>query len=176
MNQNPYSPPAHDAHEMIENVTFDELHIGQSAELTRTLALSDVLSFAAVSGDTNPAHLDPDYAADTRMQTIVAHGMWTGTLFSAVFGNQLPGLGTIYLEQSLRFRLPVRLGDTITVRVVVRSKQEEKKHVEFDCTVNNQHGQTVVTGTARVLAPAQKLRRPRPKLPVIRLLDERLAA
>jgi phosphate acetyltransferase len=168
-NPMPTSSLASHSHDMIENVTFDELRVGQSAELSRTLALSDVLSFAAVSGDTNPAHLDPEYAADTQMRTIVAHGMWTGTLFSAVFGNQLPGLGTIYLEQSLRFRHPVRLGDTITIHVMVRAKHEEKKHVEFDCTVTNQHGETVVTGTARVLAPTRKLRRPRTKLPVLKL-------
>jgi len=156
---------------MIENVTFDELRIGQSAQLTRTLSMDDVLSFAAVSGDINPAHLDPVYAADTQMRTIVAHGMWTGTLFSAVFGNQLPGLGTIYLEQNLRFRRPVRVGDTITVHVVVRAKDEEKKHVEFDCMVDNQHGEAVVLGTARVLAPTRKLRHERMKLPEFRLFE-----
>ncbi|MDR0273920.1 MAG: MaoC family dehydratase N-terminal domain-containing protein [Burkholderiaceae bacterium] len=171
MNQTPASAQEGDWSEMIENVTFDELRIGQSAQLTRTLAMNDVLAFAAVSGDINPAHLDPDYAAGTQMRTIVAHGMWTGTLFSAVFGNQLPGLGTIYLEQSLRFRRPVRVGDTITVRVVVRAKLEEKKHVEFDCTVSNQHGETVVTGAARVLAPTRKLRHARMKLPAFKLLE-----
>ena len=170
MNHIPVSAPTNDLPDMIENVTFDELRIGQSAQLTRTLGANDVLSFAAVSGDINPAHLDPVYAADTPMRTIVAHGMWTGTLFSAVFGNQLPGLGTIYLEQSLRFRRPVRVGDTITVQVVVRAKHEDKKHVEFDCSVTNQHGETVVLGTARVLAPTRKLRHERMKLPKFRLL------
>jgi phosphate acetyltransferase len=176
MNQPLVPAPADDLPDVIENVTFDELLIGQSAQLTRTLAMSDVLSFAAVSGDINPAHMDPVYAADTPMRTIVAHGMWTGTLFSAVFGNQLPGLGTIYLEQNLRFRRPVRVGDTITVQVEVRAKDEEKKHVEFDCTVNNQHGETVVLGTARVLAPTRKLRHERMKLPKFRLLEAPLVS
>jgi phosphate acetyltransferase len=157
--------------EIIENVPFDELRIGQSAALTRTLALADVRAFAAVSGDVNPAHLDPVYAADTRFHGIVGHGMWSGALLSAVLGTELPGLGTIYLEQSLRFRRPVRLGDTLTARVTVRSKQEEKKRVEFDCAVSNQHGEAVVVGIAWVIAPTHKLRRPRIRLPAIELID-----
>jgi len=165
------SPAKGDSVEMIENVTFEELRIGQSAELSRTLAVADVQAFAAVSGDSNPAHLDPAYAMDTPMHGIVAHGMWSGALISAVFGTELPGLGTIYLEQNLRFRRPVRIGDTVTVRVTVRAKDEVKKHVEFDCFVVNQHGETVVTGMGRVLAPVRKLRRPRTHLPTIKLLE-----
>ncbi|MDR0479827.1 MAG: MaoC family dehydratase N-terminal domain-containing protein [Burkholderiaceae bacterium] len=171
MNPTLTFPATDDEIEIIENVTFDELRIGQSAELTRTLTAADVQSFAAVSGDSNPAHLDIDYAADTPMHGIVAHGMWSGALISAVFGTQLPGLGTIYLEQSLRFKRPVRIGDTVTVRVTARAKDEVKKHVEFDCVVLNQHGETVVTGMGRVLAPLRKLCRPRTRLPVIDLLE-----
>jgi phosphate acetyltransferase len=170
------SPAANDALDnMIENVTFDEMSIGQSAELVRTLTQADVQAFAAVSGDSNPAHLDPAYAAETIMHTIVGHGMWTGALVSAVFGTMLPGLGTIYLEQNLRFRRPVRIGDVLTVRVTVRAKDEVKKHVEFDCAVINQKDETIVSGTARVLAPTVKLRRPRTRLPVIKLVDKPVA-
>jgi acyl dehydratase len=110
------------------------------------------------------------------MQTIVGHGMWTGALISAVFGTVLPGLGTIYLEQNLRFRHPVRIGDTLTVRVTVRAKEEVKKQVGFDCAVINQKGETIVSGTARVLAPTVKLRRPRTKLPSIKLVDPPVTA
>jgi phosphate acetyltransferase len=157
--------------EMIENVTFDELRIGQSAEMKHTLTPLDVQGFAAVSGDTNPAHLDEEYAKDTLMHGIVAHGMWTGALMSAVFGTVLPGLGTIYLEQSLRFRRPVRIGDALVVRATVRAKDEAKKRVTFDCEVINQNGETIVTGSALVLAPTVKLRRPRVKLPVFKLIE-----
>jgi phosphate acetyltransferase len=157
--------------EIVENVTFDELRIGQSAEMKHTLTPTDVQAFAAVSGDTNPAHLDEDYANGTIMHGIVAHGMWTGALMSAVFGTVLPGLGTIYLEQSLRFRRPVRIGDQLVVRATVKSKDEAKKRVTFDCEVINQNGETIVTGTALVLAPTVKLRRPRVKLPVFQLLS-----
>jgi len=169
--EEPTSHAAGQATEMVENVTFDELRIGQSAELKRTLTPIDVQAFSAVSGDWNPAHLDADYAAGTIMHTIVGHGMWTGAQISAVFGTILPGLGTIYLGQSLSFRRPVRIGDTLTVRATVRSKDEAKKRVEFDCLITNQTGETIVTGTALVLAPTVKLRRPRTKLPVIRLVD-----
>jgi phosphate acetyltransferase len=165
------STPIDSATEMIENVPFDELRIGQSADLVRTLTEDDVHSFAAVSGDSNPAHLDPAYAAETILHSIVGHGMWTGALLSAVFGTILPGLGTIYLEQNLRFKRPVRIGDTLTARVTVRAKDEARKQVEFDCAVINQKDETIVTGSARVLAPTVKLRRPRTKLPIIKLIE-----
>ncbi|MDR2155984.1 MAG: MaoC family dehydratase N-terminal domain-containing protein [Burkholderiaceae bacterium] len=176
MNPTPAYTAANDPIDMIENVTFDELRIGQSADLVRTLTQADVQAFAAVSGDSNPAHLDPVYAADTVLHTIVGHGMWTGALISALFGTVLPGLGTIYLEQNLRFRHPVRIGDTLVVRVTVRAKDERRKHVEFDCEVTNQKGETIVTGSARVLAPTVKLRRPRTRLPTIKLVQEPAAA
>ncbi|MBP8225252.1 MAG: MaoC family dehydratase N-terminal domain-containing protein, partial [Acidovorax sp.] len=101
--------------EWIENVTYDELSVGQSARLLRTLTQADIQAFAAVSGDTNPAHLNPEYANDTLFHGVIAHGMWGGALISALLGTQFPGPGTIYLEQVLHFTKPVRIGDTLTV-------------------------------------------------------------
>ncbi|WP_298431283.1 MaoC/PaaZ C-terminal domain-containing protein [Ottowia sp.] len=156
---------------VIENITFDELCIGQSAQRRRALTQDDIEAFAAVSGDTNPAHLDPAYADGTPFHGVIAHGMWAGALISAVLGTQLPGPGTIYLEQNLRFVRPVHVGDALTVTVTVLSKEPEKKRVELDCTVSNQHGDTVVFGVALVLAPTLKVRRPGATVPRL-LLEE----
>ena len=157
--------------DFIENITFDELSLGQCARLVRTLSQADIQAFAAVSGDTNPAHLDPVYADATLFQGVIAHGMWGGALISAVLGTQLPGPGTIYLEQALRFSRPVRVGDTLTVTVTVLSKDEARKRVELDCLVSNQHGEKVLSGVAKVLAPTEKVRQPRTPLPQLRLFD-----
>jgi acyl dehydratase len=117
----------------IENRTFDELKIGDTASLVRTLTFKDVEIFAAMSGDVNPAHVDPAFAKDDMFHKIIAHGMWGGALFSTVLGTELPGPGAIYLGQSLRFRHPVGLGDTITVTVRVIEKSSEKHRVTLDC-------------------------------------------
>lgn len=155
----------------IENITYDELQVGQSARLLRTLTVADIQAFAAVSGDTNPAHLNAEYANDTLFHGVIAHGMWGGALISALLGTQFPGPGTIYLEQVLHFTKPVRIGDTLAVMATVVSKDDAKKRVEMDCQVTNQKGDRVLHGTARVLAPTQKVRLPRPHLPQIKLFD-----
>jgi acyl dehydratase len=98
--------------------------------------------------------------------------MWSGTLISTVLGTQLPGPGTIYLNQSLRFSRPVGVGDTITVKVQVAEMQDEKKRVKLECTVTNQNQETVVTGIAEVIAPTEKISRPRVTLPEIHLVDK----
>lgn len=108
--------------EYIENRTFDEIKIGDRASLTRTLTKSDIELFAVMSGDVNPAHLDEEYARSDIFHKIIAHGMWGGALISTVLGTMLPGPGTIYLSQTLRFRRPVAVGDTITVAVTVTAK------------------------------------------------------
>ena len=153
-----------------ENHTFDELCIGQSAQLVRTISVDDIRAFAAVSGDTNPAHLDAQYAADTPFHDIIAHGMLEGALISALLGTEFPGPGTIYMDQSLHFARPVHVGDTLTVSVTVRSKDPVKKAVEMDCLIQNQSGAQVLSGVARVLAPTQKVRRARIAAPRIVLV------
>lgn len=163
--------PTTTATEWLENLTYDELSIGQSARLLRTLTLDDIKAFAAVSGDTNPAHLNEEYANDTLFHGVIAHGMWGGSLISALLGTQFPGPGTIYLEQVLHFTKPVRIGDTLTVTATVTAKDDAKKRVELDCTVSNQKGDRVLHGTARVLAPTQKVRVPKINAPQIQLFD-----
>ena len=111
--------------EMMENVTFSELVVGQSADLKRRLTQKDIELFAAVSGDVNPAHMDEHYAENGLFHGVIGHGMWSGGLISTVLGTKLPGPGTIYLEQDMKFKKPVRLGDEVTVRVSVKSKRED---------------------------------------------------
>ena len=154
-----------DQQEFIENVTFDELQIGQSARLSRTLSQEDIAAFAAVSGDVNPAHVDADYAGRTLFKGVVAHGMWGAALISRLLGTRLPGPGTIYLAQTLRFLKPVRIGDELRVTATVTAKEAGKKHVILNCDIKNQTGAVVLTGTATVIAPTDKVRRPRASLP-----------
>ena len=142
--------------ERIENRTFDELALGDTASLVRTLTHKDIEVFAIMSGDINPAHVDEDFAKSDMFHHVVAHGMWGGALFSTVLGTELPGPGTIYVDQSLHFRRPVALGDTITVTVKVARKIEETHRVFLDCCATNQHGEPVISGTAEVIAPTKK--------------------
>ncbi|MEM6384152.1 MAG: bifunctional enoyl-CoA hydratase/phosphate acetyltransferase [Pseudomonadota bacterium] len=153
----------------IENRTIDEIEIGDSAELVRTLTAKDIDAFATVSGDINPAHVDPEFAEESIFHKVIAHGMWGGALISNVLGMQLPGPGTIYLDQTLKFLKPVGIGDTVTVRVTVAEKNSEKQRVVLDCTCVNDAGKTVITGQATVLAPAKKIRRPRVVMPELLL-------
>ncbi|HVM80502.1 MAG TPA: bifunctional enoyl-CoA hydratase/phosphate acetyltransferase [Stellaceae bacterium] len=158
-----------DESDVIENRTFDEIAIGESASLSRTLTKDDIALFAVMSGDVNPAHLDEPYAEHSMFHRIIGHGMWGGALVSAVLGTRLPGPGTIYLGQDLRFRKPVGLGDTITVTVTAKEKRPDKHIVVFDCHCVNQSGEEVITGTAVTMAPTEKIRRLRVALPEVQL-------
>jgi len=155
---------------MIENVTFEEIQIGQQASLSRRLTMSDIELFATVSGDINPAHLDEEYAADSLFHKVIGHGMWSGSLISAVLGTLLPGPGTIYLGQDLRFKRPVGLGDVITVTVIAKEKRDDKNIVVFDCIATNQDGKEVVSGAAEVIAPTKKVRRAAHELPQVQVI------
>lgn len=145
---------------IIENRTYDEIKVGDSAQITRTLSAQDIAAFAAVSGDVNPAHVDPDFARSDQFHEVIAHGMWGGALISAVLGTELPGPGTVYTDQSLCFHRPVCIGDTITARVTVLEKGA-KGHIKLDCRCINQCGEDVISGTADVIAPREKIRRER---------------
>lgn len=142
----------------LENVPYGELKLGQQASLARVLSKEDIELFALVSGNVNPAHMDADYARDTMFQEVIGHGMWSGSLVSTLLGTVLPGPGTIYLSQNLDFRKPMRLGDTIYVSVTVSHIREDKPVVTFDCLGQNSLGETVISGTAVVLAPTKKIR------------------
>ncbi|HET6866644.1 MAG TPA: MaoC/PaaZ C-terminal domain-containing protein [Solirubrobacteraceae bacterium] len=160
---------------LIENRTFDEIDVGDSASLERTLSWEDIELFAVVSGDVNPAHVDAEYARSDIFHALVAHGMWGASLISALLGTRLPGPGTIYLEQTLRFRHPVTIGDTVTVSVTVASKDSKRHRVVLDCRCVNQRGETVIDGSATVLAPTEKVRRPRFALPEVSLHEPGIA-
>src|SRR5918993_4607598 len=141
---------------MVENRTFAEIEVGQSASLSRTLTKTELEGFAAVSGDFNPTHLNEAYAHARGLKAPVAHGMWTASLISNLLGNKLPGAGTIYLGQDLRFGTPVFLGDTVSVTVTVAAKQADRRTVRLDCRCTNQQGEEVLTGVAEVTAPERK--------------------
>ena len=122
-----------------------------------------------LSGDLNRQHLDTDPAAASHFPGVIAHGMWGGALISAVLGTRLPGPGTVYLGQTLAFLLPVRVGDTLTIRVTVTARDLATKRVRLDCACVNQGGETVITGEAEVLAPTERIERARTTLPEVHL-------
>ncbi len=153
----------------IENRTFDELKVGDAASSAHTVTQRDIDLFATVTGDVNPAHVDPAYAETDMFHHIIIQGMWGAGLISAVLGTQLPGPGTIYLSQDLRFRYPISIGDTITATMTVREKKPEKGDVTLDCVCINQNGKEVITGTAFTRAPKVKVRRKRVVLPDVRV-------
>ena len=153
----------------IENRTFDEIEIGESASLSRTLTKEDIELFAVMSGDVNPVHVDEAFAHDDMFHQIIAHGMWGGALISTVLGTELPGPGVIYRSQTLNFRRPVVLGDTVVATVTVRDKNEANQCVRLDCRLVNQGGQVVIDGAAEVIAPPKKVRRDRVVMPDVHL-------
>ncbi len=158
------------AEQFIENRTFEELSPGDAASLSHTVTQRDIDLFATVTGDVNPAHVDPVYAATDIFHHVIIQGMWGAGLISAVLGTKLPGPGTIYLGQDLRFTRPVSIGDTITATVTVGEKKPAKGDVVLECVCTNQTGQIVITGNAIVRAPATKIRVKRVTLPDVRVL------
>lgn len=163
-------PPAGEQY-TIRNRTFDEIAVGDEVTLERTLTEADIQLFAMLSGDVNPQHLDSAFASSTRFGGVIAHGMWGAALISAALGTRLPGPGTVYLSQTLKFRAPVRIGDTLKTRVKVSARDEQKKRLTLDCACVNQDGATVIEGQAQVLAPTERVERPRATLPEVRLID-----
>src|SRR5215470_2802022 len=160
--------------ELIENRTFDEIEIGEIAKLERTLTEQDITLFAVMSGDINPAHVDPEYAMSSRFREVIGHGMWSGALISTVLGTDFPGPGTIYLGQNLRFRRPVKVGDTVSVRVTAKEKDATKGRVILETECINQDGEVVVSGTAEVIAPKEKVRRHKVDLPAVHFDDKEM--
>ena len=130
---------------LVENTPYDELQVGQKASYQHSVQERDVQLFAEVSGDRNPVHLDAEYAAGTQFKERIAHGMLTGALISAAIACTLPGPGTIYLGQNLRFTRPVKLGDALSVELEVLEKLP-KNRVRIGTRVLNQQGKAVVEG------------------------------
>jgi len=152
--------------DFIENCPYDEIRVGQSAELQRTLTRDDIVLFGKVSGDLNPTHMDPEFARDNATGGITGHSLWNSGLISSLLGNVLPGPGTVFRQQTMQFHRPVHLGDRVTARVKVREKRDEQV-VLFDCDALNQRGETVMTGIAEITAPKEKISVPKAELPEI---------
>lgn len=137
-----------------KSVYFEDLSIGQEGSLSNMLTADVISAFAEVSGDRNPVHVDADYAATTMFKERIAHGMLSAAYISAVFGMVLPGPGAIYISQTLNFKAPVKIGDTVVTTVKVAELVPEKKRAKFECvcTVN---GKPVVQGEAVLMVPAR---------------------
>jgi len=151
--------------EYIENKVFDEINIGDSVSLTRTLTVEDIHLFALMSGDVNPTHTDAEYVQSSMFQKVFGHSLWTAGLISNLLGTQLPGAGTFYRRQDLKFHRPIVLGDLLTVTITVIAKNFQEHTVTFDCKTVDQHQEVVCSGLAEVLAPQEKIKRPRMILP-----------
>ena len=133
---------------------FEDLAEGMTDVFGKTVTDADICIFAGVSGDTNPVHLNDDFAKASMFKSRIAHGMLGGALISAVFGTKLPGPGCIYVSQTLKFKAPVRVGDTLIARVTVRKLIPNKKFVEFD-TVVTVAGKPVIEGEALIMVPSK---------------------
>ena len=141
----------------LENIPFEELQVGTKDTLTRTLTEQDLLLFAKVSGDTNPVHLDEEFAATTQFEGRIAHGMWTASLISCALATKLPGPGGIYLGQELKFMRPVKVGDTVTVQLEVLEINARRKRATVSTNVINQDGKNVVKGKAEIMPSTDKV-------------------
>ena len=137
----------------MKGFTIDQLSVGQSASFAKTITETDIYLFAGITGDFNPAHVDEEYSKNTMFKGRIAHGMLGASLISTVLGMKLPGPGTIYLKQDLKFLAPVRLGDTITATCTVKEMFAEKNRLVLECSVTNQEGTAVISGEATVMAP-----------------------
>ncbi|MBM3568331.1 MAG: MaoC family dehydratase [Alphaproteobacteria bacterium] len=133
---------------------FEDLKLGQTATFGRTITDADIVLYAGLSGDTNPIHLNHDFASPSMFRGRIAHGMLTAGLISTVFGTKLPGPGCIYISQSLNFRRAVRAGDTVLARCTVTKLDDDKKIATFAtlCTVN---GKSVLDGEALIMVPTR---------------------
>jgi 3-hydroxybutyryl-CoA dehydratase len=135
---------------------WSEMAPGAAAEFSKTVTEADVVLFAGVTGDFNPVHVDGVAAERSRFGGRIAHGMLSASFLSTVLGTKLPGPGTIYLSQTLRFTAPVRIGDTVTARAQVVEVMEAKRRVRLATTCTNQKGEKVVEGEALVYVPEEE--------------------
>ncbi|WP_373497819.1 MaoC family dehydratase [Desulfococcus sp.] len=133
--------------------TMAEIQTGDAAEFSKTVSETDIYLYAGITGDFNPAHINAAHAEKTFFKTRIAHGMLTAGFISTILGTLLPGPGTIYLKQELRFLAPVRIGDTITARAEVTAKMEDKNKLTLKTTCTNQDGTVVLDGEAMVSPP-----------------------
>jgi 3-hydroxybutyryl-CoA dehydratase len=144
-------------------LSFEDLAVGMTETLAKTVASSDVVGFAAVTGDRNPIHLSEHFAAKTPFGTRIAHGLYTASLISAVLGTRLPGPGAVYISQTLNFRAPVKIGDTVDVSVAVAELIPAKFRARLTCTCRV-GDEVVLDGEAWVKVPSATSGRPLPKI------------
>lgn len=137
----------------MNSFSIEELKLGDSREIKKVFNEKEVLTFAEITTDKNPAHVDKEYASKTMFKKQIAHGMFVGSMFSAIFGVQMPGLGSIYTKQSLKFTRPVYFGDEITAKVTIKELKMDRNRVIFDCVATNQNGETVILGEAEIMPP-----------------------
>ncbi len=136
--------------------SYSQLELGMTASLSKTVSESDVYLYAGITGDFNPMHVNEAYAKTTPFGSRIAHGSLVEGFLAPVLGTKLPGLGTVALEKTCRFLAPTYFGDTLTASVEVIEKLEEKKWVRFKCTLTNQDGKVVASGSALVMPPPEK--------------------
>ena len=132
----------------MKELAYADIKIGDSASFAKTITEGDVVTYAGLTGDFNPVHIDAEYARKSLFKERVAHGMLVSGLISAVLGTQLPGANAIYLGQDLKFKAPVKIGDTATATVTVTEKRDDKRIITLKTTVTNQNGEVVIDGTA----------------------------
>jgi 3-hydroxybutyryl-CoA dehydratase len=148
----------------LQMLYFEDLSLGMTETLTKTIDSSDVVGFAEVTGDRNPIHLSEHFAAKTPFGTRIAHGLYTASLISAVLGTRLPGPGAVYISQTLNFRAPVKIGDTVEVKVLVAELIPEKFRARLSCACTVE-GDTVLDGEAWVKVPSREAGgRPLPRI------------
>jgi len=134
---------------------IDDLEVGMFASYSQTISEADIKNYAGISGDRNPVHLDSEYAEKSMFKKRIAHGMISSSFFSALFGTKLPGEGCVYVSQSLKFRKPVYIDDTVVATVMIERIEKEKRRVYFNtyCKVGKQK---VITGQAEIYIPEKK--------------------
>jgi 3-hydroxybutyryl-CoA dehydratase len=148
----------------LRTLFFEDLSVGMMETLEKTVSATDVVGFAQLTGDRNPIHLSEHFAARTTFKKRIAHGLYTASLISAVLGTRLPGPGAIYISQTLNFRAPVKIGDTVVVTVTVAELMAEKSRARLSC-VCAVDGEVVLDGEALVKVPKdEKGKRPQPRL------------
>jgi 3-hydroxybutyryl-CoA dehydratase len=146
----------------LRTLSFEDLSVGMTESLSKTIASSDVVGFAEVTGDRNPIHLSEHFAAKTPFGTRIAHGLYTASLISAVLGTRLPGPGAVYISQTLNFRAPVKIGDTVEVTVTVAELEPKRRRARLACACMV-GGEVVLDGEALVKVPSAASARPGPK-------------
>lgn len=156
--------------EYLENIPFDELKVGDFTSLTRTVTDKDIQLFAYLSGDINPIHLDEEYASTTQFGGRIAHGLFSALLVTTAVATKLPGPGSVYRGQEMKFQRPVMIGDTITAVLTVAEKKKRGNLVKIDCEIKNQNNELVFSGVSTAIAPTEKLRIKASKLPTVEIL------